>query len=161
MVSPVAFRVRTPSLRNVALSGPWGHAGAYDTLEEAVRHHLDPIASLERYDRERAERALPPLQHILDSRGRGFTRVYRPLDPARQRAFDLRRGFVQDSERLRSRIGAHNELAPRALHDDEVAALVAFLHTVTDPGSRDQSDLIPTRLPSGLEPQPTPSRSAR
>ncbi|MCY0151234.1 hypothetical protein OEG86_02000 [Hoeflea alexandrii] len=42
-----AYRFRTPMLRNVALTGPWGHNGAYATLEGIVRHHLDPIASLE------------------------------------------------------------------------------------------------------------------
>ncbi len=34
------YRFRTPTLRNVALTGPWGHDGAYDTLEGIVRHHL-------------------------------------------------------------------------------------------------------------------------
>jgi hypothetical protein len=41
-----AYRFRTPMLRNVALTGPWGHNGAYATLEGIVRHHLDPVASL-------------------------------------------------------------------------------------------------------------------
>ena len=40
------FAFRTPSLRNVALTGPWGHSGAFTTLEDMVRHHLDPVASL-------------------------------------------------------------------------------------------------------------------
>ena len=43
------FKFRTPSLRNVELTGPWGHSGAYDSLEAVVRHHLDPVAALERY----------------------------------------------------------------------------------------------------------------
>ena len=30
------FRFRTPTLRNVALTGPWGHTGAYATLEAVV-----------------------------------------------------------------------------------------------------------------------------
>jgi len=44
------YQFRTPPLRNVALTGPWGHSGAFDTLEGVVRHHLDPEASLENYD---------------------------------------------------------------------------------------------------------------
>jgi cytochrome c peroxidase len=37
-----AYRFRTPSLRNVALTAPYGHNGAYATLDGIVRHHLDP-----------------------------------------------------------------------------------------------------------------------
>jgi cytochrome c peroxidase len=44
------YRFRTPPLRNVALTGPWGHSGAYDTLEAVVRHHLDPTRALKAYD---------------------------------------------------------------------------------------------------------------
>lgn len=43
------FAFRTPPLRNVALTAPYMHDGAYDSLEEAVRHHLDPVGSLEAY----------------------------------------------------------------------------------------------------------------
>jgi len=39
-----AYRFRTPMLRNVALTAPYGHNGAYPTLEGIVRHHLDPYA---------------------------------------------------------------------------------------------------------------------
>ena len=40
------FRFRTPTLRNVALTAPYGHAGAFDTLEAMVRHHQSPVDSL-------------------------------------------------------------------------------------------------------------------
>lgn len=33
------YRFRTPTLRNVALTGPWGHGGAFNTLEGVVKHH--------------------------------------------------------------------------------------------------------------------------
>ncbi len=44
------YRFRTPSLRNVAATGPWFHSGAITTLEGAVRHMLDPTTSAESYD---------------------------------------------------------------------------------------------------------------
>ena len=50
-----------PSLRNVALTAPYGHNGAYPTLEGIVRHHLDPeagFADLAPGDGEAARRAL-------------------------------------------------------------------------------------------------------
>lgn len=43
------FAFRTPPLRNVTLTGPWMHDGAYNILEDAVRHHLDPEAHLRSY----------------------------------------------------------------------------------------------------------------
>ena len=36
------YAFRTPSLLNVAVTGPYGHDGAYTTLEGIIRHHLDP-----------------------------------------------------------------------------------------------------------------------
>jgi cytochrome c peroxidase len=44
------FAFRTPPLRNVTLTGPWMHNGAYKTLEAAVQHHLDPVTALANYD---------------------------------------------------------------------------------------------------------------
>lgn len=44
------FAFRTPPLRNVALTGPWLHNGAYASLEEVVRHHLAPKRALRAYD---------------------------------------------------------------------------------------------------------------
>ena len=46
-----AYRFRTPSLRNVALTGPYGHNGAYASLEDMVRHHLNPRESFEAWTR--------------------------------------------------------------------------------------------------------------
>ncbi|MGB0496677.1 MAG: cytochrome-c peroxidase, partial [Kangiellaceae bacterium] len=44
------YAFRTPSLINVSATGPWGHAGAYDSLEATVRHHLNPQTALDNYD---------------------------------------------------------------------------------------------------------------
>ncbi len=44
-----AYKFRTPSLRNVTLTAPYGHNGAYDRLEDMVRHHLDPLTMLAEY----------------------------------------------------------------------------------------------------------------
>jgi cytochrome c peroxidase len=40
------YRFRTPSLRNVAVEAAFMHDGAFTTLAEAIRHHLDAAASL-------------------------------------------------------------------------------------------------------------------
>lgn len=44
------FRFRTPSLLNVEVTGPWGHDGAYTSLEGITRHMLLPISSAKQYN---------------------------------------------------------------------------------------------------------------
>ncbi|MEM7498419.1 MAG: cytochrome c peroxidase [Pseudomonadota bacterium] len=148
------FAFRTPSLRNVTETGPWGHSGAFATLEAAVRHHLDPVASLERFDPSEAR--LPDLEHVIEGSGKGSQLIFRPLNPARRAAFDLRDRWVQVADDLRVRIAAANDLAPSELSDAEVDQILAFLRTLTDPAAIHQPDLIPEAVPSGLPPQPTP-----
>jgi cytochrome c peroxidase len=45
------YAFRTPPLRNVSLTGPWMHDGAYLDLETVIRHHLDPAATCQAYER--------------------------------------------------------------------------------------------------------------
>ncbi|MFA3918668.1 cytochrome-c peroxidase [Ruegeria hyattellae] len=145
------FAFRTPSLINVSLTGPWGHSGAYDTLEAVVRHHLNPIVSLEAYDPV----SLPQLDDVIEQTGEGSQLIFRPLNPARSGAYVLRDQWVQSSDKLRSRIASENDLVPKTLSDDEVDAVLAFLRSASDPAVLDLVDLIPTSVPSGLPPQPT------
>jgi cytochrome c peroxidase len=118
-----AYRFRTPSLRNVTQTAPYGHAGAYGTLEAVVRHHLDPVAALRSYDP--AQAVFPDLPGAQD--------------------FDLMADPVEVEA-----IAAANELAPVALSDDEVAEILAFLAALTDPGSITGRLGVPESVPSGL-----------
>ena len=79
---------------------------------------------------------------------------FQPLESDRRQAFDVRDTWVMNSPDLRNRIAEANELAPATLTDEDIVALVAFLHALTDPSAADRSTLIPTHLPSGLSPQP-------
>jgi len=120
-----AHRFRTPSLRNATLTAPYGHDGAYGRLEDVVRHHLDPLASLAAYDPQAAGVVLPELEN--DSDWSILT------SPAETQA-----------------IAAANELAPIALSDAEVADLLAFLAALTDNGHASGRLGVPARVPSGL-----------
>ena len=60
------FAFRTPSLRNVALTGPYGHSGAYADLRAFLVAHLDPVTALESYD---LDQALLPDLAVDDTRG--------------------------------------------------------------------------------------------
>jgi cytochrome c peroxidase len=48
------YRFRTSPLRNVALQPAFFHNGAFTILDDAIRHHLDVLASLRSYDAKRA-----------------------------------------------------------------------------------------------------------
>jgi cytochrome c peroxidase len=48
------YRFRTSPLRNVALQPAFFHNGAFTSLEDAIRHHLDVEASVRTYDPIRA-----------------------------------------------------------------------------------------------------------
>jgi cytochrome c peroxidase len=142
------YKFRTPSLRNVATTGPWSHAGAYDSLDAVVRHHLDPVASLHSYDPDSAR--LPLLGEVIELTASG-SRLSRGFMPeSRRREFDKQDTWVQQNDALRQRIADANELAPVDLSDREVRALVAFLDALTDPIAARLDLLVPTAVPSGL-----------
>ncbi|MCR9245567.1 MAG: cytochrome-c peroxidase [bacterium] len=44
------YRFRTPTLLNIALTAPYGHAGQYAGLTAMVRHYTDPARRLREYD---------------------------------------------------------------------------------------------------------------
>ena len=44
------FAFRTPSLLNVAETAPYGHAGSFATLDDAITYHADPRAAVDRFD---------------------------------------------------------------------------------------------------------------
>ncbi|MCB4379080.1 cytochrome-c peroxidase [Synechococcus sp. MU1644] len=117
-----AYAFRTPPLRNVAQTAPYGHSGAYATLEGVVRHHLDPVSSLRSYD-------------IAQSIMPGFD------------ADDMR--VLSDPAEV-ERIAAANDLAPIALRDDEVDDILVFLNALTDPQSVRGALGVPASVPSGL-----------
>ena len=116
------FAFRTPSLRNVALTAPYGHAGAFSDLGSYIRHHIDPVGGLNRYDRSQV--VLPAL--AVDD--------WRIMDePAEVEA-----------------IAVSVEPAPVNLSEGEIAALAAFLNSLTDPVAVSGRLGVPDRVPSGL-----------
>jgi len=70
------FAFRTPPLRNVDLTGPYMHDGAFETLEQVVLHHANPEASLRGY--------APPAAHPGEPRDDPATldAIVATLDPA-------------------------------------------------------------------------------
>lgn len=51
------FQFRTPPLRNVTRTGPWGHNGLFNSIEEAINHHFNPIPLLYAAQKKRPREA--------------------------------------------------------------------------------------------------------
>jgi len=119
------YKFRTPTLRNVELTAPYGHAGAYNTLEAVVRHHYDPVGSLHHYDQNQA---VMPSRPDLD-------------------ALDF---IVMNDEQRRQAIADANELDRRDLTDKDLELLIEFLRSLTDPAAIDLRADVPESVPSGL-----------
>ena len=144
-----AYKFRTPSLRNVELTAPYGHDGAYVNLEDVVRHHLDPVARLHSY--ALPDSLLQPVDEVYEITADGPRLIHHKMSTARKKAFLQRDYWVMSNSQLRSKIAEANELAPIELTDGQVADLIAFLRSLTDPGARSLSHVIPDRVPSGLD----------
>jgi cytochrome c peroxidase len=142
------YKFRTPSLRNVTTTGPWSHAGAYDSIAAVVRHHLDPETSLHAY--ELNDSLLPPLGDIVELTASGSRLSQGFMAETRRAEFARQDTWVQESDALRQRIADANELEPVVLDDDDVRALVAFLEALTDPIATRLDALVPASVPSGL-----------
>ncbi len=120
-----AYRFRTPPLRNVALTAPYGHNGAYKTLRDMVRHMADPAAMRAEWTPERA--ALPNVPWLQE------------ID------------FVIQSDRLEmTRQSMMVDVRPVSLSDAQVDDIVAFLHSLTGETAETRPLGRPDTVPSGL-----------
>ena len=103
---------------NVTATGPWGHAGASTTLEHAIRSHLNPQTALDNYD-------------------------FSQLDPAIH-ATDSVMYTQQAIDKLQlNRAAGIPSIEDISLTDTEVAELVAFIATLTDPCVEDRACMSP------------------
>jgi cytochrome c peroxidase len=101
------YKFRTPSLRNVTITGPWGHNGAYVSLREFVAHYRNPVLSHDRWN---------PWQVILPQ---GFA-------PSREIL------GAWNSAEYRASVVRANEFPGVPLNDQELDAILDFLNALTD-----------------------------
>lgn len=106
------FKFRTPTLLNVAQTGPWGHDGAFNTLRSIVTHHIDPITSIEAFDYS--------LKHLPQ-----FNALH--VDAALNKSLtqEVLEQYLANSE--------SKYLVTREVLDSDVDDIVAFLESLTDP----------------------------
>lgn len=115
------FAFRVPSLRNVELTAPYMHNGAYGSLEQVVRHYTNADSALRNYD---VNQLPPELRASYRGDATSISRILLNLDG-------------------RLRLGIR-------LTPTERSELVAFLKSMTDPAARDLSAAVPASVPSGL-----------
>lgn len=115
------FAFRVAPLRNVELTAPYFHDGAYPTLEAVVRHYNDVRVALPGFD---ATQLAPDVRATFHGDPVTVAGVLERLD------FRLQQ--------------------PLKLTETERAELVAFLKALTDPSARNLSGLVPASVPSGL-----------
>ncbi len=115
------FAFRIAPLRNVELTAPYMHDGAFPTLEAVLRHYNDVPLELRAYD---VSQLAPELRDTYHGSEATIAAVLETLD------FRLR--------------------VPLKLTEDELRDLSLFLKSLTDPSVRDLSSLVPARVPSGL-----------
>lgn len=120
-----AYKFRTPSLRNVALTAPYGHNGAYPTLEAIIRHHADPAGSAANWTPDMANLPDVPWLAAVD--------------------FAIR----EDTAEM-ARQAAVNDLQPMTFSDRDIADLVAFLNALTGKTALVRPMGRPDAVPSGL-----------
>jgi cytochrome c peroxidase len=127
------YHFRTPSLLNVAVTAPYGHAGLYQSLEEVVDHYANPDRAVDRLfgvdvdvafaDPSPAFCALPQISRSIEVSGRSCAGLYPD-------AFDHSLTLLR---RLNSN-ATNSDLGPRPnLSNNQVVDLVAFMEALTDP----------------------------
>lgn len=118
-----AYAFRTPPLRNVTRTGPWGHSGAFTNLRAFLRHHADPKTGLKTYE---PDAILPVLETATTD------------------------WAVMDTPEDRIAIETAVSVSGIRLNEADLDALIAFLDSLTDPKSLTGRLGIPQSVPSGL-----------
>ena len=123
------YRFRTPSLLNIALTAPYGHAGSYDSLTRVVRHYNNPGQSAQNYAQDADWCELEQFELVSACQDLYPNTLTHAQSAAAKLGQERRNGT--------SRLPQIN------LNNEEVAQLVAFLNSLTDPCLTDRACLAP------------------
>ena len=127
------YRFRNPSLLNIALTAPYGHAGSYKTLKDVVNHYADAVETLDKY---------------FDKTGWCELEQFSKLD----NCANLYPHGRSNTEKAREMVLSQNEndrgMPDIELTGAEIDQIVAFLETLTDTCAADRECVslwIPSR----------------
>lgn len=111
------FAFRTPHLTNIEVTFPYGHNGAFATLEDIVKHHLNPAVSIANYDPSTLQPGLQT-EHWLANTEKALNHLIQ----------------LQDAGTAKLKTVEYT--------DQQVEAVVAFLKAQTDPCVKDEQCLM-------------------
>ena len=119
------MQAKVVSLRNVAITAPWNHAGPFTNLRDTVAHYRDPQTSLNNYDCQNT-----------------------PILPSAPNLDSLDCVFMDDPVQVQNLV-FRSFLGPAGLSmtDQQIDSIVAFLQALTDTS---QMASAPQTVPSGL-----------
>ncbi len=129
------YRFRTPSLLNVALTAPYGHAGAYGSLEEVVRHYERPQRAVELFDDSNWCQELAQFSSVTNCAS----------------TFPNAQSNTQNAVSRITGTGGPRSLANINIDEQDIDDLVAFMESLTD-GCIIDSQCISRWVPSGTGP---------
>jgi len=145
------FHFRTPSLLNVAVTAPYGHSGAYQSLEEVVAHYNNPRSSIERLYSARNGQPfseadapycrLPQIQTLMTKNNINCDEVFAD---SFENSLEVA-NYLQDARANRvtttAAFRARTNLSPI-----QIQQVVDFLNALTDPCVEDRECLTPWLL---------------
>ncbi len=121
------YSFRTPTLLNISETAPYGHAGSYATLTEVVRHYVDPRAEVNAFF-DATRWCNDAVFQTVASCASLYNRDHSLL--------------AIDKLELEQSLSA-SFLPVIQLDNTQIAQLVSFLESLTDPCVQDRSCLAP------------------
>ena len=115
------YAFRTPTLTNVTATGPWGHSGAYETLEGIIRHHLNAEQAVAAFDYSQLSQEGMQTQHASVNTQNAVNQL-----------LAIRNASKPDNPEVLQNV---------SLTNTQISDLLAFLETLTDPCVEDRQCL--------------------
>ena len=120
------YKFRTPSLRNVTLTAPYGHNGAYPDLKGIIKHHLKPFEMYKNWSPKMAN--LTPAKWLEET------------------------DFVVFSDkREQERLLKSINIKEVNLTENEIDSIISFLDSLTGKSKNNRPFGPPNNVPSGLK----------
>ncbi|SKA68693.1 cytochrome-c peroxidase [Enterovibrio nigricans] len=123
------YRFRTPSLLNVAVTAPYGHSGAYASLNDVMRHYNNPRNTVDDFFDDDEMCDLDQFENVS-----GCTSLYPDARQNSFRALNKLDDEQDDGTSLFQNVG---------LNGNERNRLEAFLNALTDPCVTDRNCMLP------------------
>nr|WP_269809329.1 hypothetical protein [Enterovibrio nigricans] len=125
----IVIALETPSLLNVAVTAPYGHSGAYASLNDVMRHYNNPRNTVDDFFDDDEMCDLDQFENVS-----GCTSLYPDARQNSFRALNKLDDEQDDGTSLFQNVG---------LNGNERNRLEAFLNALTDPCVTDRNCMLP------------------